>query len=405
MFQRVPRAGASRPVSCALGSDPYGPPVPARGSDYRAASTRRPIAGAALAIALSLVTVFSGSALAQGGDECEIRWSTVDSGGGMSTGNGYTMRGTVGQHDADLATPLTGDGYVLFGGYWLPNPTRPEIPEPAHDVRKHRYLTINTITNPRNVALKVELVSMKRCSGEPSRACMSEDDCEAAVPGSGTCIEHPDVGTAGAWWVQAPQQEQLGCLPGPCGDEDWLARVDATPYFDTWTLSTLHIGDCEVIPVATYEIRACLPPDGLICSDPLIIGTIGQPFVSPGFRGNYGDVAGTVVGTEFAPPDGFTNVVDISAYILTKQNYGTANNPQTHPTWVDLHGVGSSPFVCREAQTACNDSGDCPPGDSCTAGNPPQYIINVADLTQIKKAFAGDPWTSDPGNMTPAQCP
>ncbi len=258
------------------------------------------------------------------------------------------------------------------------------LPDPPHDAKKNRYLSIDTTTTiDSEVALQVELVSMRRCSILSNRACTGDDDCGPAVPGSGTCVEHPDVGTAGPWWVQAPQQEELGCLPGPCGDQDWFARVDTVPFFDVWTLEILHIGDCQMVPVATYEVRACLPPDGTLCGDPLTIGTIGQPFVAPGFRGNYGDVVGPVEDTEpdryFTPPDRFVNVVDVSAYILTKQNYGTANKPQTHPTWVDLHGLGD--------------------------GNPPQYILGVSDLQQILKGFSGDAWTDDPGNMTPGQCP
>ena len=127
-----------------------------------------------------------------------------------------------------------------------------------------------------------------------------------------------------------------------------------------------------------------MPPDGAVCGDPLTIGTTAQPFVAPGFRGNYGDVAGPVVEDPpgfyyFTPPDGFTNVGDVTGYVLTKQYYGTPNTPQTHPTWVDLHGLGD--------------------------GNPPQYILNVSDLGQILKGFAGDAWTNDPGNMNPGQCP
>ncbi len=253
----------------------------------------------------------------------------------------------------------------------------------AHQASKHRYISIESDANQQCVALKVTLTSMKRCSGLLSRACGVldvDDDCEDSVPGSGTCVEHPDLATAGPWWVQPPGQEPLGCIPGPCGDEDWFARVGSTRYFDRWTLRTLHIGDCEIIPVATYEIRACLPPYGTICSDALSVPTIAQPFLSPGFRGNYGDVAGPVdpVTGNYTVPDGLTNVVDVSAYILTEQNYGTANKPQTHPTWVDLHGLGD--------------------------GNPPQYILNVSDLGQILKAFAGDAWTDDPGNLNPGQC-
>jgi hypothetical protein len=86
-----------------------------------------------------------------------------------------------------------------------------------------------------------------------------------------------------------------------------------------------------------------------------------------------------VVGTEFTPPDGFTIVVDVSAYILTKQNCGTPDKPQTHPTCVDLHGLG--------------------------AGQPPHYILNVSDMGQILKAFASDAWTDDPCNKNPGDCP
>ncbi len=56
-----------------------------------------------------------------------------------------------------------------------------------------------------------------------------------------------------------------------------------------------------------------------------------------------------------------------------------ANTPQTHPTWIDLHCLGD--------------------------GQLPSYIINVSDLGQTKKAFAGDAWTDDPGNLNPGQCP
>ncbi|MFQ5592105.1 MAG: hypothetical protein ACE5HE_13150, partial [Phycisphaerae bacterium] len=201
----------------------------------------------------------------------------------------------------------------------------PAVPLPPSDVehqaRKHRYLSINSSTNGAVVvALRVDLISMKRCSGLPGRACTVDADCEDAVPGSGTCVEHADVATAGPWWVQAPQQEPLGCPPdNTCGDDDWFARLDATPHYDTWALATLHVGDCEVIPVATYEVRACLPPDGVVCGAAMTIATVAQSLVSPGFRGNFGDVAGPVDGTtlQFAPPNGVTNVDDILAYLLT----------------------------------------------------------------------------------------
>lgn len=51
-----------------------------------------------------------------------IDWSTVDGGGGTSSGGGYQLRGTIGQPDASLV-PHTGDlgnssYYALSGGFW-----------------------------------------------------------------------------------------------------------------------------------------------------------------------------------------------------------------------------------------------------------------------------------------------
>jgi len=55
-------------------------------------------------------------ALAQSGDGYDLTWSTVDGGGyTLSSGDGYTLGGTIGQPDAGV---LTGDGYALGGGFW-----------------------------------------------------------------------------------------------------------------------------------------------------------------------------------------------------------------------------------------------------------------------------------------------
>lgn len=43
------------------------------------------------------------------------RW-TVDGGGGVSTGGGYNLHGTIGQ--ADAGYQMTGGGYTLGGGFW-----------------------------------------------------------------------------------------------------------------------------------------------------------------------------------------------------------------------------------------------------------------------------------------------
>jgi hypothetical protein len=44
-----------------------------------------------------------------------IDWSTIDGGGGTSTGGVYTVAGTIGQPDAGV---MSGGNYTLQGGFW-----------------------------------------------------------------------------------------------------------------------------------------------------------------------------------------------------------------------------------------------------------------------------------------------
>ena len=182
--------------------------------------------------------------------------------------------------------------------------------------------------------------------------------------------------------MQGPQQEPDGCLPdNVCGPDDYFARMGDTPFFTEWTQIWLHIGDCEIIPHATYAIRRCLPPDGIVCDEPLIIGTVAQSFLSPGYRGNLGDIASAPpsAGEPFGPPDGYANVTDYMAVLFTMQHLGTDDQPQAHTTWVDLHGLGD--------------------------GIPPNYIINVSDLQLIVKGVTGGHWTDFGGALNPGDCP
>jgi hypothetical protein len=50
------------------------------------------------------------------GQSYEINWYTIDSGGGTSSGGGFELSGTIGQHDA--GGPMTGGGFELTGGFW-----------------------------------------------------------------------------------------------------------------------------------------------------------------------------------------------------------------------------------------------------------------------------------------------
>jgi len=54
-------------------------------------------------------------ALALASSGYDLSWWTADSGGGSSTGGGYTLSGTAGQPDAGL---LESGSYSLAGGFW-----------------------------------------------------------------------------------------------------------------------------------------------------------------------------------------------------------------------------------------------------------------------------------------------
>ena len=45
-----------------------------------------------------------------------IDWSTLDGGGGTSTGGVYSVTGTIGQPDA--GGPMTNGQYSVIGGFW-----------------------------------------------------------------------------------------------------------------------------------------------------------------------------------------------------------------------------------------------------------------------------------------------
>jgi hypothetical protein len=290
----------------------------------------------------------------------------------------------------DMAFVLTGEGQS--------RPQPPDLPwNPVHHVPKHRYISIDPSTNaPSSVAIKVEIAEMRRCAGDLERACLQDSDCKTACENdhcilcttpidcggqpcieTGPCIQHPDVGLS--WFVQEPQRNEYCPWSGPpCGDEDWYARVDANVYGEDWSAySTLHIGDCEVVPNVTYNVYACDPANPDYCSDPLAVPTQVMPYLTPR---DYGDVGGPATPEgEFTPPDGFADAVDIEIFMQTSANWGNPDLPQVHPTWVDLSGLGT--------------------------GIPPDYRVDVRDVLVLSHGVTHNlPWTWMFGGLDPGEC-
>jgi hypothetical protein len=62
-----------------------------------------------------LVLTFSTSAQAGTGGPYVLEWSTIDGGGGTSSGGSFAVTGTAGQPDAG---EMFGGQYELLGGFW-----------------------------------------------------------------------------------------------------------------------------------------------------------------------------------------------------------------------------------------------------------------------------------------------
>jgi hypothetical protein len=66
-----------------------------------------------IAVSLALIASLAFAANAQ---SFAIDWFTIDGGGGISSGGGFTLSGTIGQWDA--GGTMTGGGFALTGGFW-----------------------------------------------------------------------------------------------------------------------------------------------------------------------------------------------------------------------------------------------------------------------------------------------
>jgi hypothetical protein len=351
----------------------------------------------------------------------------------VATGGAHDIYVVVDPHEVlDEVDEANNIAWKAIGVTGVSAPGLPH--DPTHRVRKHRYLSIDPSTIAvEDTAIKVEVAEMRRCAVDPRRACLMDEDCDPVCAndldqycisseqcGGADCIETgpcwdmaPDYDPPLSWFVQEPFQPTKGCKkPGCnpmsencCGDEDWVSRLSDTVYSEDWSAHTLlHIGDCGIVPCVTYHVYACDPLDVDVCSEPLEIATQRFPTRTP-FK-LYGDVVGGV-GENFdpLPPNGAVNVVDLQLMVLTIQNYGTVDKPQTHPTWVDMHGLGR----CSDTTSlSCASDAGCPPGETClTDGNPPNYILNVSDLqaVYVHSLTNGLPWVNTQGGLDPGDCP
>jgi cysteine-rich repeat protein len=337
-----------------------------------------------------------------------------------------------------LGNPPAGTWHTVVPPNLTPPLNPPALPtDPTHQVRKHRYISVDPNTNPTvDTVLKVEVAQMKRCENAPTRGCETNSDCDdvcddsASPPPhymlkcppancaltdppstciwSGPCVDlAPTFDPPLAWVVQQPEQDPTGGCKKPgcppyapgetncCTDEDWMAYLGPTVppltggytnWSDVWAdlpLGLLHITDCGIVPVVTYAVYACNPDDLSQCGSSLMVGTQRFPVNDrPIAYHLYGDVCGGTEGDppEVLPPDGYVSVKDLLVENLTIINYGSYDLPQMHITWADFHGPGP--------------------------GMRPNYNLGVADLMALYVfgLVNGHPWVNTQGGLDPQHC-
>ncbi|UCE61340.1 MAG: hypothetical protein JSU63_06245, partial [Phycisphaerales bacterium] len=234
-------------------------------------------------------------------------------------------------------------------------------------------------------------------SADATIVCTEDSQCAAHNPGDtcvvmpGSCVPHPDVDPPNSLgWVGRPFDPScrlyVGDEPdGTCTGVEYVARVVDGPVYRTWRETPLHIGDCEIVPVATYTVAATA--DEVSFTDALEVATIQKPAL---LNYNFGDVVGpptnrclgdhdvecesdTQCGANgpcepvFAPPDGYCSVTDVSGFLLTLENRGEPGNPQPQAplTWIDIHGGALEYGGCTSTETVCYDHSDCPARELC----------------------------------------
>lgn len=175
-------------------------------------------------------------------------------------------------------------------------------------------------------------------------------------------------GTVAAFRVNKITAPTGSCFVGMPDAQGRAACVDS-PVFRVWTEAVVHVGDCEIVPVANYEIRSTL--DGTTFTPPLSVATIALPSNNNKL---WGDVTGAFDGLSWPAPDAFSNVHDVLAVLAR------------------IGGVAPILVSFERANVQAISA-----IDPCL-----NAFVNTADLFIVVKAVAGDPY---PFINNPTLCP
>ncbi len=288
--------------------------------------------------------------------------STAGGGGGVRVpnviaGSCYTIR--VGGYSAlgaetDAGQNISGldVGMICNPIVSAQTPLAPSGAQAVHNRQKNRYISFEPNNGMSSVAFRVQKAAVANnagfCTGNPGAACTGAP-AQGTCPGGSLCVApFPTGSPAHSCWVQTPIQT--------VGNEQFVARCEATPLFRTWTEPVVHVGDCEIIPTSSYTIFAngAGPVENPVG---LVRNTIDMPTFNSKV---WGDNVGINSGVEWTAPNRFTNVQDVLSLLAF------------------ISGAAIKPHF-----TVGNMQATSAP-DSCL--NP---FINVADVLIVNQAISG----------------
>jgi len=292
-------------------------------------------------------------ALAQSGGGFEITRSTLDAGGGISTGGGFRLGGTMGQPEPGGA--MTGGGFTMTGGFWspvtagsmepptvgdntcqtagadtaIPCSTDADCTEPAECGLKSRYISITPANPSTATSIRVRVLTAPQFPGIVGHIFYAGP--EHSIP-------------------NAPNPAQRGA-PLQC---------TATPHSQVWTTGPLHLWGASVVPttntrgITTYGVAHC-DVNGDNCSAELQVemakwGDAVRPFTG-GSQPNFGDVNSIV--QKFSALASAPSMP--RADIVGPQAPGTPNTPNQGTNFADVSNDVSafSGFPYPYAVSAC----------------------------------------------------
>ena len=308
----------------------------------------------------------------------------------------------------------------------------PPLPSSYPDnVRKNLYITFDpnkTANNGANVAFKVTLISVlsRSCddTGTPDIEgwrCGTDDHC-GACSGSGNPCWTAALQCAGGETCDLTGAQCVDDQAGSVGMSWWVGPQHPTypvhpmvtePYravSDDWP-AVVRVGDCEIVPVATYGVRAVNVDTGAESAE-LEVATIDQPS-----NADWADISGSqgaYCEGNWRPCSG-----DGDCGFCYDWNLGPGdpdNGSTLRPCASDEDCLVDGVFIGEYCGTVCNPSLWPPPDgildmhDSNAMTSLSQrdrtdldgnYLVNFLDINLMMQAMQGWPYLGGP----PGDCP